>query len=330
MHWHSLGLRALSRDQFGIVCLPQFFHMEATMRSWIGQGVFSLGIMSTFLVPTAQAGDYTFRVIAKNLSRPLGIAVSGSAMLYFTQVPTPGVAGGTNSVAELDLENGAITILHQGEPEPTNIVVDREENLYWTCKSAGVILKQNEAGVTTPILTKLNKPSGIAVDRRGNIYFTEVPTPGVPGRKNGVSVFDGTTKTVLHTGEPEPTDIVVSRHGELYWTCKSAGVILEQTGGVTSVLVNGLNKPTGIALSKNGRKLYFTEVPTPGVPGTRGGKNTVKVLNLRTKEIRVIHAGDPEPTDVAVARNGDVYWTCTSAGVIIEAKLQRRNEDADD
>ena len=29
---------------------------------------------------------------------------------------------------------------------------------------------------------------------------------------------------------------------------------------------------------------------------------------------------DPEPTDVAVARNGNLYWTCTSAGVIIEAK----------
>jgi hypothetical protein len=36
--------------------------------------------------------------------------------------------------------------------------------------------------------------------------------------------------------------------------------------------------------------------------------------------VRVIHEGDPEPTDVAVARNGNVYWTCTSAGVIVEAK----------
>jgi len=35
--------------------------------------------------------------------------------------------------------------------------------------------------------------------------------PGVPGGANGVSVFDGVTKTVLHMGEPEPTDIVVAR-----------------------------------------------------------------------------------------------------------------------
>jgi sugar lactone lactonase YvrE len=299
------------------------------MKSWIRQSLFSLGLVGSFLVPSVHAADYTFSVIARNLSRPTGIAASRDDTLYFTQVPTPGIAGGSNSVAELDLESGHITVLHQGEPEPINIAVDREENLYWTCKTAGVILEQNEAGTTTRLLAGLHRPSGISVDRQGNVYFTEVPTPGVPGGNNGVSVFDGTTKTVLHTGEPEPTDIVVSRHGEIYWTCKSAGVILEQTGGVTTVLVSGLNKPTGIALSKNGRKLYFTEVPTPGVPGSAGGKNTVKVLNLRTKQLKIIHAGDPEPTDVTVARNGNVYWTCTSAGVIIEAKLQRRDEDED-
>jgi hypothetical protein len=61
-------------------------------------------------------------------------------------------------------------------------------------------------------------------------------------------------------------------------------------------------------------------VPTPGVPGNAGGQNRVNALDLRTKTVRVIHEGDPEPTDVAVARNGNVYWTCTSAGVIVEAK----------
>lgn len=299
------------------------------MNTWITQGVVSLGLVGLLLPLSVQAADYTTRVIARNLSKPTGIAVARNKTIYFTQVPTPGVTGGNNSVAELDLTSGDITILHQGEPEPVNITLDREENLYWSCKSAGVILTQDENGNTSPLLTGLNKPSGISVDRRGNVYFTEVPQPGVPGGNNGVAVFDGVNKIVLHTGEPEPTDIVISRHGSLYWTCKSAGVILEQTSGVTNVLVSDLNKPSGIALSKNGRKLYFTEVPTPGVPGSAGGQNTVKVLDLRTKEIKVIDAGDPEPTDVAVAHNGNVYWTCTSAGVIIEAQLQRRDRDDD-
>jgi hypothetical protein len=43
-------------------------------------------------------------------------------------------------------------------------------------------------------------------------------------------------------------------------------------------------------------------------------------LDLRSGEVTLVRAGDPEPTDVAVARNGNVYWTCTSAGVIVEPR----------
>jgi len=223
-------------------------------------------------------------------------------------------------VAKLDLETGAITMLHIGEPEPTNIAIDNQGDLYWTCKSAGVILKQTEEGTTSLFLGGLEQPSGISVSKRGNVYFTEIPNPGVPNAGNRVSVTNGNTKVILHQGEPEPTDIVVSRNGSLYWTCKSAGVLLQRVNGETSVLLDGLNHPVGIALDHKGETLYFTEVPTPGVPGSAGGQNRVNALDLRTKMVRVIHEGDPEPTDVAVARNGNVYWTCTSAGVIVEAK----------
>jgi hypothetical protein len=147
--------------------------------------------------------------------------------------------------------------------------------------------------------------------------------PGVPGGANGVSVFDGSQKTVLHMGEPEPTDIVVGRSGRLYWTCKSAGVILTQFGGKTDVLLSGLDQPVGIALDHRERALFFTEVPTPGIPGSLGGRNSVKRLDLSTMRISSVNEGDPEPTDVTVARNGRVYWTCTIAGVIVEARLRR-------
>ncbi len=280
-------------------------------------------IISVIAVTTysiAHADDYRIRVIASGLARPTGITVEGSEVLYFTLVPTPGVPG-SNSVVRLDLETGAMETLHQGEPEPRNIVEDREGNLFWTCTSAGVILRRTESdGVTMPILTGLQRPIGIAVDRRGNIFYTEVPNPGVAGAGNKVSVFDGMTQTVLHMGEPEPTDIVVAKDGRLYWTCKSAGVILTQAGGETRVLLGGLNKPTGIALDHKDRLLYFTEVPQPGVGG---GANRIIELDLATGAQRTVHQGDPEPTDVAVARNGTVYWTCTSAGVIVEAKPNR-------
>jgi len=267
---------------------------------------------------------YEISVVARDLLRPVGIVVEGSETLYFTLVPTPGVGGGANGVAKLDLETGEITMLHQGEPEPTNIDIDRHGDLYWTCKSAGVILKQTEEGMNSVFLSGLEQPSGISIGRSGSVYFTEIPNPGVPGAGNRVSVSDGTTKVILHEGEPEPTDIVISRRGHLYWTCKSAGVILHQFQGVTEVLLDNLDQPVGIALDHKGETLYFTEVPTPGVSGRNGGRNRVNELDLRTMRRTVVDEGDPEPTDVTVARNGNIYWTCTSAGVIVEAKRRGR------
>ena len=299
----------------------------SSLLSWRAGGIAAI-LCATSLV---SAQDYQTRVVARGLHRPTGIAIRGNDTIYFTEVPTPGVNGmngGSNTVNQFDLSRNRITTLHMGEPEPVNITVGTDDNLYWTCKSAGVILEQDEDGVTSVFLRGLNKPSGIAVDHSDNVYFTQVPTPGVNGMNGGsntVSVSDGTTTHVLTLGEPEPTDIVVARNGDLYWTCKSANVILERSAedGVVRVLLRQLDKPTGIAIDRKGRNLYFTEVPTPGVSGRNGGRNKVWELDLKTGVRTVVNAGDPEPTDLAVARNGNLYWTCSSAGVIIEAKPAR-------
>ncbi len=215
--------------------------------------------------------------------------------------------------------------MHTGEPEPVNIIVGQDNDLYWTCKSAGVILTQDDEGETSVFLSGLQKPSGIAMDRCGNIYFTQVPTPGVNGMNGGMNniMFTiGTNQVVLNAGEPEPVDIVVARNGDAYWTCKSAGVILERSveDGRVSPLLTGLNKPVGIAIDREDRNLYFTEVPTPGVGGMNGGQNKVWQYDLKTGVKTLVNSGDPEPTDVAVSRSGNIYWTCTSAGVIVEAR----------
>lgn len=282
----------------------------------------------------AQPSQYKLTVVAKGLQRPTGIAVRGSDELYFTELPTPGVpgpAGGTNRVSRLDLESGEIENITTGEPEPTNLAVASDGDVYWTCRSAGVILRLMEDSGVSLYASGLNKPTGIGVWRRNAVVYTEVPTPGVPGSQGGtnnVSVIFGLGKFVLSNGEPEPVDVVVSRRGDVYWTCRTAGVILKRsidTGAVAPVLT-GLNAPTGIALDHKGETLVWTEVPTPGIPGSQGGKNAIRALNLRTGAVRAINEGDPDPTDVAIARNGSIYWTCTSAGVIVEAKRVGRRE----
>ena len=288
--------------------------------------VAALGL--ALLCGNAMAQNYTFSVVARGLHRPTGIAVQGNSTVYFSEVPTPGVNGpngGSNSVSMLNLWNKNITTLHMGEPEPLNLALGAENDLYWTCRTAGVILKQDDEGVTTVELKGLAKPSGVAVDRCGNLYFTQIPNPGVNGANGGsnsVNLAYGTNVVVLHMGEPEPADIVVGKDGDLYWTCRTAGVILERSAadGQTRVLLSGLQKPVGIALDRQGRNLYFTEVPTPGVSGASGGLNKVWQYNFKSGVKTLVHSGDPEPTDIAVARDGDLYWTCSSAGVIVEAR----------
>jgi DNA-binding beta-propeller fold protein YncE len=275
--------------------------------------------------------QYETAVIVEGLQRPTGIAVSARGDIYFTELPTPGVPGtmgGANTVSMVDAMTGAVTTITFGEPEPTHIDITKQGDLFWTCKSAGVILKHRN-GQTSLVQAGLLHPSGLAVQDqghdKGDIYFTQLPTPGVPGSMGGsntVSELADGVITHLTMGEPEPTDIAVDKHGNLYWTCKSANVILQREAGngEVSLLLSGLNKPIGIALDgKN--NLYFTEVPTPGTPGSEGGMNRVWKYDLDEAELTLVDEGDPEPTDVAVSRNGKkIYWTCTSAGVIVLAQ----------
>jgi hypothetical protein len=95
-------------------------------------------------------------------------------------------------------------------------------------------------------------------------------------------------------------------------------VIVKLSGGTTEVIARDLDKPYGQATDYRGN-LYFTEVPTPGVSGANGGRNKVSMLKLSTGAITVIDEGDPDPIDVTASVFGTVYWTCRSAGVIVEA-----------
>lgn len=275
---------------------------------------------------SAQTSTFTTQILERNLASPTGIVVGPSGDLYFTEVPTPGVMGAMsqNTVKRRDRMTGMITTVAAGEPEPTNLAFEGSD-LYWTCKSAGVIIQRSN-GSNSVWMQGLQQPSGIDSGPNGEIYITEIPTPGMSGSAGGtnsVSRVDNAMPRTLSTGEPEPVDVATDAAGNLYWTCRTAGVILRYDIGTrqTSMLLNGLERPTGLDIDAAGN-LYFSEIPTPGVSGTAGGRNSVWRYEPSTALMTLIGFGEPEPADVAVTPDGQtVYWTCTTAGVIIRADL---------
>lgn len=283
-------------------------------------------LASAFLVAAAGAQTWQISRVANQLDHPTGIATNSAGTVYFTELPTPGLPGamgGRNRVIALDVASGSMTTLTAGEPEPVNLAYAANGDLYWTCRSAGVVLRRS-AGAVAPFLTMLPSPSGIAALADGRVAVTFVPTPGVPGTLGGTNRVGLVTQGVLSTlnmGEPEPVDIAATPAGDMYWTCRTAGVILRRDGqsGAIAPALRGLESPTGIAADGLGN-LYFTEVPTPGVPGPMGGRNRIWKFTPTTQDLTLISMGEPEPTDVAVSMDGNtVYWTCTSAGVILRA-----------
>ena len=80
-----------------------------------------------------------------------------------------------------------------------------------------MIVEQDIDGKTTVLLSGLTKPTGIALNRKGTLlYGMEVPMPGVGGAAGGLNkVWElnlrTKVKTLVNSGDPEPTDVTVDR-----------------------------------------------------------------------------------------------------------------------
>lgn len=178
---------------------------------------------------------------------------------------------------------------------------------------------------TDLVVQGLKKPSGINLDVYGNLYYSEIPTPGTGGGENRVVRLSPNRKksVVVSAGDPNPSNISTDLYGNVYWTCTSANVIVRRTHfgtGTQSVLLRNLRAPVGIDVPLVFPNfIFFTQVPTPEVPGTAGGTNDVSVAIqfLKSYFTLPLNSGEPEPVDIAVGLDGTVYWTCRTAGVIL-------------
>lgn len=265
------------------------------------------------------APPFAFNVAASGLSKPSGIAIAGNRALMVSQQPTAPLDA---SLARIDLGTGSVTLLAASPAVQSGFAANRGGRLYWVDAQKGALMTQSRAGESPAVLHAggMLPAITIAVDTLDRIYIAGTASSQGSSGVAAVLVRGGSPTAIPDPPGPEKTTLAAMSSGDLYWTSSQAGLIYHRApDGTGGVLVSGLKSPQGLTLGPAEDVLYFTEVPTPGKDGTAGGSNTVNALDLATLTRTVIHRGDPEPTGVAVAPNGNVYWTSTSRGLVMVA-----------
>lgn len=266
--------------------------------------------------PPASAAPFTFTQVASGLARPTGLALGGANTLIVSQESTNPLDA---SIARVDLRTGALRVQGADPAVRSGIAANHAGRIYWVDANRGALMTQGTTESAPSVLHAggMLPATALAVDSADRVYLAGTTSSGGTA---AVIVRGGAISAIPDPSGPEKTTLVAAASGDLYWTSQAAGLIYHRgPDGSGSVLLSGLKAPRGLALDASENLLYFTEVPTPGVAGASGGKNTVNALDLTSMTRTVIHSGDPQPSAVAVAPNGNVYWTSTSRGVIMAA-----------
>ena len=266
--------------------------------------------------PPGAAAPFTFIEVASGLTQPAGLALGGANTLIVTQQPSNPVDA---SIARIDLRTGGLNLQGAGPSVHSGIAANHSGRLYWVDASRGALMTQGATDHAPALLHAggMLPATALAVDAADRVYLAGTTSAGGTA---AVIVRGGTISAIPNPAGPEKTTLVAAASGDLYWTSSAAGLIYHRApDGSGGIVLSGLNAPRGLALDASENLLYFTEVPSPGVAGTSGGHNTVNALDLTSLTRTVIHSGDPQPSAVAVAPNGNVYWTSTSRGVVMAA-----------
>jgi len=267
------------------------------------------------------AASFTYSEVAVGLSSPKGITLGGANTLIVSQQPA---APQDASIARINLGTGGLTLQGAGPAVHSGFAANHAGRLYWVDASSGALMTQASSEHSPAVLHAggMLPATTLAVDAADKVYIAgSAPSPaGVAA----VLVLGGGLASMPDPGGPEKTALAAGVAGDLYWTSSRDGLIYHRTpGGQGSVVLSGLNAPQGLSLDGAENILYFTEVPTPGISGAAGGRNTVNALDLATGARTVIHRGDPQPTGVVVAPNGKVTCTSTRRGSARRARPSR-------
>lgn len=153
-----------------------------------------------------------------------GIIIDQAGNLYATNYRYEGTLGriSTDFKAEILKDLAASKPGETVTVDPTRLALDREGRILITDAATGRLLRVDPEDATTTVLAERTNGRhftslyGISIDRSGNIYFSE-PTETEEGKPSGTiykhSVATQKT-TVLLTGIDTPTGIAISAEGD--------------------------------------------------------------------------------------------------------------------
>ncbi|XP_002741307.2 prolow-density lipoprotein receptor-related protein 1-like [Saccoglossus kowalevskii] len=209
----------------------------------------------------------------------------------------------------VDLKNGFYSVIPAlTVPELENATaVDydaREKRIYWTDVKLNAIKRVfiNGTGIES-IVSGVSNPHGLAIDWISrNIYWTSYDNSK---KAINVAKLDKTYRNSIVTGDLDhPSAIAVNpREGKIFWINNGESPKIEAANmdGTNRVaIIEGLQKPGGLAIDLNLNKLYYTDA----------GDQSIHASDFNGENAQIIFTPSPtsQPWGIAVT-DDKIYWS---------------------
>jgi serine/threonine-protein kinase len=232
-----------------------------------------------------------FSIVATALALGLAGCSGGSSSL------SPSVGGST--AASSFAHSGPIGPLSglldpAAAPKQKIFIVERDVNTLVTYTTDGK--------PSTPTITGLSTPVGVAVDANGKIYVANSGSASTPGTITTYNP-DGSQTTPTITVGLAPFGVAVDGNGKIYVANYDSGTVTTYLpdGTPTTPTIGGLLSPTDVKVDSNG-KIYVTQ---KGTSSFNGSVTTYNPDGSQTKP--TITAGIYLPASLALDAKGNIY-----------------------
>ncbi|MDJ1501238.1 DUF7619 domain-containing protein [Xanthocytophaga agilis] len=302
--------RGITIDNHGTVWVADYHYNRIQKFDNIGN------FIGNYIYPKSKDGDFI---------SPRGIAVDKQGNTWV-------VERSNHRIQKFDVEGNFLFSFDPVAPgdyplhltNPYGITTDVQGNVWitdignWCAKkfdSNGKFLQR--IGHVGILIGELYSPGGIAVDPQGNVWITDLTNLTI-------QKFDSTGKFLLATKyygdevQEMPYGITTDRQGNIWVTNYSSNNIKKfDTNG------NFLLKVGGITDGKFSYPIGITTDSEDNVWIADSDNYRIQKLDSTGRLLSKIDIPHCMPTELAVSKEGDVYWTNPKAGVFVYSTDQK-------